>query len=47
MDNQLQFWQCLAKKKLSHIEFEILSIFCEELSKELTGFFEAKDFLIE
>jgi DNA-binding Lrp family transcriptional regulator len=36
-----------SKKKLSHIEFEILSIFCEELSKELTGFFEAKDFLIE
>lgn len=36
-----------SKKKLSHIDFEILGIFCDQLSKELTGFFEAKDFLSE
>ena len=36
-----------SKKKLTHVDFEILGIFCEQLSKELTGFFEAKDFLSE
>ena len=36
-----------SKKKLTHIEFEILGIFCDQLSKELAGFFEAKDFLLE
>jgi DNA-binding Lrp family transcriptional regulator len=36
-----------SKKKLSHIDFEILGIFCDQLSKELAGFFEAKDFLSE
>ena len=36
-----------SKKKLSHVDFEILGIFCDQLSKELTGFFEAKDFLSE
>ncbi len=36
-----------SKKKLSHIDFEILGLFCDQLSKELTGFFEAKDFLLE
>lgn len=36
-----------SKKKLSHVDFEILSVFCDQLSKELTGFFEAKDFLLE
>ncbi len=34
-----------SKKKLTHVDFEILGIFCDQLSKELTGFFEAKDFL--
>ena len=36
-----------SKKKLSHLDFEILGIFSDQLSKELTGFFEAKDFLSE
>ncbi len=36
-----------SKKKLTHVEFEILGIFCDQLSKELAGFFEAKDFLTE
>jgi transcriptional regulator with GAF, ATPase, and Fis domain len=36
-----------SKKKLTHIDFEILGIFCDQLSKELAGFFEAKDFLFE
>jgi DNA-binding Lrp family transcriptional regulator len=36
-----------SKKKLTHVDFEILGIFCDQLSKELTGFFEAKDFLSE
>ena len=36
-----------SKKKLSHVDFEILGIFCDQLSKELAGFFEAKDFLSE
>ena len=36
-----------SKKKLTYVEFEILGIFCDQLSKELTGFFEAKDFLLE
>ncbi|MGI9565629.1 MAG: GAF domain-containing protein [Nitrosopumilus sp.] len=34
-----------SKKKFSHLDFEILGIFCDQLSKELAGFFEAKDFL--
>ena len=36
-----------SKKKLTHVDFEILGLFCDQLSKELTGFFEAKDFLSE
>jgi len=36
-----------SKKKLIHIDFEILGIFCDQLSKELAGFFEVKDFLSE
>jgi DNA-binding Lrp family transcriptional regulator len=36
-----------SKKKLTHVDFEILGVFCDQLSKELTGFFEAKDFLSE
>ena len=36
-----------SKKKLTHVDFEILGIFCDQLSKELVGFFEAKDFLSE
>jgi DNA-binding Lrp family transcriptional regulator len=36
-----------SKKKLTHVDFEILGIFCDQLSKELAGFFEAKDFLSE
>ncbi len=36
-----------SKKKLTHVDFEMLGIFCGQLSKELAGFFEAKDFLSE
>ncbi len=36
-----------SKKKQSHVDFEIMGIFCEQLSKELTGFFETKEFLSE
>jgi DNA-binding Lrp family transcriptional regulator len=36
-----------SKKKLTHVDFEMLGIFCDQLSKELAGFFEAKDFLSE
>lgn len=36
-----------SKKKLNHLEFELFGLFSEQLSKELTGFFEAKDFLSE
>lgn len=36
-----------SRKKLTHVDFEILGIFCEQLSKELAGFFEARDFLFE
>ena len=36
-----------SKKKLTHVDFEIMGIFCAQLSKELTGFFEARDFLAE
>ena len=36
-----------SKKKLSHVDFEILGVFSDQLSKELAGFFEAKDFLSE
>ena len=28
-----------SKKKLTHVDFEILGIFCDQLSKELAGFF--------
>ena len=34
-------------KKLSPADFELLGVFSGQLSKELTGFFEAKDFLFE
>ena len=36
-----------SKKKLNHLDFELFGLFSEQLSKELTGFFEAKDFLSE
>ena len=36
-----------SKKKLNHMDFELFGLFSEQLSKELTGFFEAKDFLSE
>ena len=36
-----------SKKKLSYVDFEMLGIFCDQLSKELAGFFEAKEFLLE
>ena len=35
-----------SKKTLSPSDFEILSIFSDQLSKELSGFFETKDFLV-
>lgn len=35
-----------SRKKFSIIDFEMLGIFCDQLSKDLTGFFEAKEFLI-
>jgi DNA-binding Lrp family transcriptional regulator len=34
-----------SKKKFSTIDFEILGVFCDQLSKDLTGFFDAKEFL--
>jgi DNA-binding Lrp family transcriptional regulator len=34
-----------SRKKFSTIDFELLGIFCTQLSKDLTGFFEAKEFL--
>ncbi|MCV0430880.1 GAF domain-containing protein [Nitrosopumilus sp.] len=36
-----------SKKKMNHHDFELFGLFSEQLSKELTGFFEAKDFLSE
>jgi GAF domain-containing protein len=36
-----------SKKKLTRIEFEILGIFCDQVSNELSGFFDAKNFLLE
>jgi hypothetical protein len=36
-----------SKKKLNHLDFELLGLFSDQLSKELAGFFEAKDFLSE
>jgi hypothetical protein len=35
-----------SRKKFLTIDFEILEIFCNQLSKDLTGFFEAKEFLL-
>ena len=35
-----------SEKSLSPSDFEILGIFSDQLSKELSGFFEAKDFLL-
>jgi hypothetical protein len=34
-----------SKKKFSTIDFEMLGIFSDQLSKDLTGFFDAKEFL--
>jgi len=34
-----------SRKKFSTIDFEMLGIFCDQLSNDLTGFFEAKEFL--
>lgn len=36
-----------SKKQLNHVDFELFGLFSEQLSKELAGFFEAKDFLTE
>jgi hypothetical protein len=36
----------LSRKKFSTIDFEILGMFCDQLSKDLIGFFEAKEFLL-
>ena len=35
-----------SQKKLSPEDFEILGIFSDQISKELSGFFEARDFLV-
>lgn len=43
--NSVAVLAMFSRKKLSHVDFEILGIFCEQLSKELAGFFETKDFL--
>jgi len=34
-----------SRKKFSPIDFEMLGIFCDQLSKDLIGIFEAKEFL--
>lgn len=34
-------------KKMLPADFELLGVFSDQLSRELTGFFEAKDFLLE
>jgi hypothetical protein len=34
-----------SRKNFSTIDFEMLGIFCDQLSKDLTGFFDAKEFL--
>ena len=36
-----------SRKKLNHLDFELLGVFSDQLSKELVGFFEAKNFLSE
>jgi len=33
------------EKKLNLLDFEILGIFCDEVSKELKGFFDTQKFL--
>jgi hypothetical protein len=45
--NSVAVLAMFSKKKLTYIDFEVLGIFCDQLSKELAGFFEAKDFLFE
>jgi len=34
-----------SEKKLNLADFEILGIFCNQISKELKSFFDAKEFL--
>ncbi len=34
-----------SRKKFSTIDFEMLGVFCDQLSRDLTGFFDAKEFL--
>jgi GAF domain-containing protein len=34
-----------SEKKLSPADFEILGVFCDQVSKELASFFSAKEFL--
>ena len=45
--NSIAVLGMFSKKKFTHLDFELLGIFSEQLSKELAGFFEAKDFLSE
>ena len=45
--NSVAVLAMFSKKKLSHLDFELLGVFCDQLSKELAGFFETKDFLSE
>jgi len=34
-----------SEKKLNLVDFEILEIFCNEISKELTSFFDMQEYL--
>jgi len=34
-----------SEKKLNLVDFEVLRIFCTQISKELKGFFDAQEFL--
>lgn len=43
--NSIAVLAMFSKRKLTHLDFELLGVFSEQLSKELSGFFEAKDFL--
>jgi hypothetical protein len=41
---QLQYIWEISEKKLSPADFEILGIFCDHLSKELSGLFSTAEF---
>ena len=43
--NAIGVLSMFSEKKLNLVDFEVLEIFCSQISKELKSFFDAQEFL--